>query len=224
MIENLHLLPLLLYQGIRVGLTTPRLPEAPAPFTGEFVGEQPSLHLVVIGESTVAGVGAPSHEQALTGQVARALHKLSKRHIQWQVIGKNGATAVTTRRQLLPNLKPTSADIIVIALGVNDTTHLHTPTRWKRDLHGLIMAIRERVGTIPIAISAVPPVAEFPVLPQPLRRVLGQRALELDRGTRELVATMPTTIHIPFPVDMAVSDAHFCEDSFCLAVVIQRLV
>ena len=63
------LLPILWLQGRRVRKHTPRLPEAPGPTVGTIPAAGYALRLLVIGESTVAGCGAPDHAQALTGQL-----------------------------------------------------------------------------------------------------------------------------------------------------------
>ena len=52
------LFPLIAYQGRRVRRTTPRLPEASGPASGQYGQGQPVTSLLVIGESTAAGVGA----------------------------------------------------------------------------------------------------------------------------------------------------------------------
>ena len=45
--------------------------------------------LLVIGESTIAGLGARNHELALTGQFAQRLGKRIGKKVNWTVIGKN---------------------------------------------------------------------------------------------------------------------------------------
>src|SRR5687767_6193719 len=52
--------------------------------------------LFVIGESTVAGLGARTHETALAGQFATQLSQRIGRPVAWSVVGKNGVTARRT--------------------------------------------------------------------------------------------------------------------------------
>ncbi|MFN0123487.1 MAG: SGNH/GDSL hydrolase family protein [Blastocatellia bacterium] len=208
--------PLLLAQGLWVRRRTPRLPGAAGPDTGEITGAAdtagPPLRLLVIGESTVAGVGARRHEEALTGQLARELHTRLRRPVRWRACGKNGVTAARTRTELVPQLPVETTDILVIALGVNDTLSRHGPARWTADLRALSNALREKTSPALLVLSGVPPMQAFPALPQPLRAFLGMRAAGLDQALRELVAEIPGAIHAPFT--FTGDDTFFCEDRF----------
>ncbi|MGB7479647.1 MAG: SGNH/GDSL hydrolase family protein, partial [Burkholderiaceae bacterium] len=69
----LPLLPLLVAQGRRTRRVTPRLPEAGGPDCGlAGSGSGRPLRLLAVGESPVAGVGVLRHDEAITGQLARA--------------------------------------------------------------------------------------------------------------------------------------------------------
>ncbi|HEU4454761.1 MAG TPA: SGNH/GDSL hydrolase family protein [Longimicrobium sp.] len=210
---SLLLFPVLLAQGMRVRRTTPRLPEAPGPRKG-LVGDGPPLHLLMIGESTAAGVGAESHADGLPGLTARALADHSGHAIAWRVLGRNGATALATRTDLLAPAEGVRADVAVIVLGVNDTLRFHSPARWRRDLAALVEAVRERCGPVPVVLAGVPPMGLFPALPQPLRGVLGLRAALLDHTARRLADELPAVRHVGTPALDASVDAYFCADRF----------
>ncbi|WP_236040775.1 hypothetical protein [Marinobacter nauticus] len=51
------LFPVLLYQGKRTRRVTPRLPEATGDYAGQYGEGEPVFRLLVLGESTAAGVG-----------------------------------------------------------------------------------------------------------------------------------------------------------------------
>jgi lysophospholipase L1-like esterase len=208
------LAPVLMAQGRRVRRTTPRLPEAPGPTTGEVGGEGPPVRLLVLGESTAAGVGAASHQEGLAGQVARALAAAAGRPVRWRVLGRNGATAASTRETLLARAPDVAADVAVVALGVNDTLRLHGPSRWTADLRALIGDVRARCGPVPVVLAAVPPMGRFPGLPQPLRGVLGLRAAVLDRAAARLSARLEGVHHAPVPLPPEEVGRFFCEDRF----------
>lgn len=212
---SLVLLPALAVEGRRVRRDTPRLPEAAGPREGVVPGADPPLRLLVLGESTAAGVGAGDHGAALGGQVSRALSAATGRAVAWRVLGRNGATAHATRRDLLEPASEVAADVAVIALGVNDTLRFHAPARWTRDLAALVEAVRGRCGAVPVVLSAVPPVGRFPALPQPLRGVLGLRARLLDRAAARFAAAGERVVHVPMPpVEGVEADGFFCEDRF----------
>src|SRR5215213_1408517 len=87
------LLPVLFVQGRGVRRRTPRLPDAAGATEGVVPGRGEPLRLVVLGESTVAGIGAAAHERALTGCVAAALARATGRPVRWRAAGRSGASA-----------------------------------------------------------------------------------------------------------------------------------
>lgn len=208
------LAPVLVWQGRRVRATTPRLPEAGGPRTGEVGGAGAAVGLLVLGESTAAGVGAEDHPRGLAGQVARTLAAETGRGVRWRVLARNGATAAITRDELLAPADAVAADVAVVVLGVNDTLRLHSPGRWTRDLRALIHAVRGRCGAIPVVLAAVPPMGVFPGLPQPLRGVLGLRAAVLDRAAARLAAELDAVRHVAVPLSPGAVDDFFCADRF----------
>ena len=202
------LLPVALAQGLRLRSRVPRLPEAVGPREGTVAGAGALFRLLVLGESTVAGVGAPVQEQALAAQLARVLATRTGRTVQWRAVGKNGVTAATIHALLVRRLQPEPQDAVVVVLGVNDTLALRSPGRWTSDLRRLIAAVREKTGPAPVFLAAVPPMGEFPALPAPLRTVLGVRARVLDQAAARLARQLPDVHHVPLP-------GRFEQDFFC---------
>lgn len=204
--------PLLVLQGRWVRQQTPHLPEAGAPMTGQTPGVGTPASVLVIGESTVAGVGVKTHEDGLSGQFALAWAERLGRPVRWTAVGKNGVTAKSTRRILLPRVPPEPFDLIVVVLGVNDTKDLTPVPRWRRELQALFGDLRARTGPAPLLISGVPPMAQFPVLPPPLRQFLGLRAAVMDEALREIVRRTPDASWVGgFG---SVDPSMFCEDRF----------
>lgn len=204
------LLPVLAAQALYARLRTPRLPVAAGPDGGEISGRYPALRLLAIGESTVAGVGAATHEQALACQCARWLRDFTGRAVCWKAVGLSGGNA----RSLLARVRDMErleADLALVALGVNDVCAFRAPARWARDLAGLVLALRERCGNIPVLLAGVPPVERFTALPQPLRNYLGRRARMLDREARRLVSRIPGVSHCHTPLPRP---EHLADDGF----------
>ncbi|MFE0022832.1 SGNH/GDSL hydrolase family protein [Amycolatopsis sp. NPDC059021] len=208
-LATISLAPVLVAQAVRVRRSTPRLPGAVGPVRGLVRGSGAPLRLAVVGESTVDGVGAGSHEEALTGQLARVLAG-SGRAVAWQAVGRTGANARVARDELVPLVRP--ADVVVVALGVNDTIELHSAARYRRDLLGVVVALRRRLGAIPIVLAGVPPMGSFPALPVPLRNVLAKRSGALDAAAAELAA-LPAVEYAPMLSDLLDPTA-FADDRF----------
>jgi len=200
--------PLLVAQALYVRRTTPRLPGASGPTEGLVPGAGTPWRLAVLGESTVDGVGAASHEEALTGRLAQALAR-DGRAVRWQAVGRTGADAQVTRTDLLSKVGP--ADLVVIALGVNDTIELHSAARYRRDLLALVVALWRR-QRVPVVLAGVPPMERFPALPRPLRDVLAARSAVLDDAAAEL-SHLPGVLHVPTPPGL-LDPGTFAEDRF----------
>ncbi len=181
------LLPWLIAQGRGVRRDTPRLPPAGGPSKGSVDGRSPTLRVVLIGESTVAGVGAATHEDGLAGHLARSLNARTGRRVQWHAFGLSGATARHAHTSLMSGIPRDKADLIVIAFGVNDVLERTSPARFAGHLCDLIAATRARTGPAPVLVSAIPPMGKFPALPQPLRAYVGARAAMLDRAIARLM-------------------------------------
>lgn len=174
----LGLAPVLLPQALAARRRTLRLPDAGGPQQGVCPGGGEPLRLLLVGESTVAGVGVETQREALVGQLAEALAQRLGRPVHWRACGENGITAETACERLLPVARDWPADIVVLVFGVNDSTHLTSIRRWRSALHRLA---GELGGTgAQVLFSGVPPLQDFRALPWLLRQVLGWRAALLD--------------------------------------------
>src|SRR5262245_25598747 len=209
---NPLLLPVVVAQGMWMRRVIPRLPDASGPTEGAIEGAPPSFNFIMLGESTVAGIGAPTHEFALTGQTAKALARRSGRAIRWLALGRSGADARVARTELVPRLKGRRADAVVVALGVNDTIELNSVKRWQQDVEELILAIRDQLGEVRIALAGAPPLGNFPAFPDLLKTFLGTRAKLLDQALAQLTEKLPNLVHEPMLEGMG--EHHFCEDRF----------
>lgn len=181
-------LPLALPLALHTRRTALRLPPAAGAqsgLAGAGLGGEP-LRLLLIGESTVAGVGVEAQEAALAGQLALALSARLQRPVAWRACGENGITAGEACVRLLPLALSEPADMVLLVFGVNDTTHLSSLSRWENALRALSRALSERGERV--VFTGVPPIQHFSALPWLLRRLFGLRAALLDRELRRLSA------------------------------------
>jgi lysophospholipase L1-like esterase len=197
--------PLLLWQARRVRRVTPRLPEAGGAPQGA-VGDGAPLRLLVVGESTAAGVGATHHGEALAGALAARLAATLGRRVAWRVLGENGATARRVLR-LVEADRGAPVDLAVVALGVNDVLEQTRGRQWESDFAALVAALRAQRGARDVILLEVPPLARFPALPRPLRDVLGADARRLDARLARVAARLDTpqrrVLHYRFAFDGA---------------------
>ncbi len=176
-LATLALGPVLLVQSRAVRRRIPRLDEPPGSRQGE-TGRGPLLRLLLTGDSAAAGVGASHQDEALLGRVVSGL--AAKYRVQWTLQARSGATTANTLRRL-QRLKQQDFDLVVTSLGLNDVTSGSSRSRWRRSQARLRTLLRERFGAGLIVVSGLPPVADFPALPQPLRWVLAHRARSFDQ-------------------------------------------
>tara|TARA_R110000850_G_scaffold59168_1_gene136901 strand:+ start:3299 stop:4018 length:720 start_codon:yes stop_codon:yes gene_type:complete len=191
---RLALSPLLLAQGLSVRANAVRLPEAAGPRTGR-LGSGPKLSLLILGDSSAAGVGVDHQNDALAGQLAVLL--ANHFTLDWQLVAKTGATT-RTALQWLETHPPAPIDIVVTALGVNDVTHAVPYPLWLRQQNRMFARINTLFAPRRVYVSGMPPLGDFPILPQPLRWSLGTQARRFDAGLARLTEMSARLSHIPF--------------------------
>lgn len=211
-VAGLALAPLLIAQGRRVRRIALRLPEAAGPREGaEGLPEEGAvcpLRLLLVGDSSAAGVGAPTQDQALAGNLARALiGPAAFDRVAWRLEARTGAAAADALA-MARALAPWPCDVAVLVVGVNDVTGATPPARWQRTVDRLVDTLRHRHGARIVVLSGLPPMHRFPLLPQPLRWYLGEQARRLDAALARRAAADPALRHLPLPAMEERSTAH----------------
>lgn len=180
-------MPLVALQGYRTRARAEVLPEAAGPLSGSTVGaDEQSLRVMVVGESTAAGCGAATHDEAFAGGFSRALSRLRGRPVRWEVCGRNGATIRRVRYRMLPELA-SGADAAVLLIGVNDVLTRTPVAQWRDDLTAVVDALRGLAERT--VVAGIPPFDAFPSLPRALGTYLGERGRALDAAAQEICST-----------------------------------
>ena len=194
MIVKILLGPVLLWQGRRVRATALRLPEA----AGPRAAEGGALRVLIVGDSSAAGVGAAHQDEALAGQLARSLAERLAQPVGWQLVATSGhgseaALAALQAAELQP------ADVLVTALGVNDVVDQVAPRQAMAALDRLQARAVDRAGVKLSIHCAAPPMQHFPLLPQPLRWFFGREAARFNAALEQAVAGQPSrrVLHLP---------------------------
>ena len=202
------LAPMLAAQGLALRRRALRLPEPPGPRHGS-EGKGPALSVLIAGDSSAAGVGAPHQSLALSGQLITRLALRAR--VTWRLEARTGDTtrACNTRLQALP---PARFDVAVLALGVNDVT-TGLPCRvWLRRQQALHDLLRMKFGVRAIYASGLPPMGQFPLLPRSLKWVMGHEARRFDAALSDLAAAQPDLHHVPF--DLPLDVGMMADDGF----------
>ncbi len=190
-ILRLPLLPVLAVQGLAVRRNAQLLPEPTGPREGRN-GSGPRLRLLITGDSSAAGVGAGTQQQALSGHLVDQL----ARHysVEWRLEATTGHTTQDT----LDRLKQLegSFDAAVTALGVNDVTRAVTQQQFVTQQTCLLEHLTGPLAVCRIVVTGVPQMDRFPALPQPLAWVLGKQAARLDEGLQQVVRSFSQARHL----------------------------
>jgi lysophospholipase L1-like esterase len=192
--------PFLIPQALYVRRNAPRFAPAGGPSEGATgAGEQ--VRLLAIGDSIIAGVGAPELSKALVGQTAAALAVDRNCRVAWQAVGVSGYDSARIMDRLVPKLPEACFDYMIVSVGVNDVTGLTPLRRWQENLSRILGELRAHSPGALIAVAGIPPLHGFPLLPQPLRAVFGIRGRSLDEAARKVVEDHRDTRHVPLDFD-----------------------
>ena len=204
--------PFLFLQGQYTRRKVGLLPEAGGPKSGlAGEGETPAK-LFVIGESTVAGLGARTHTKAMAGTFAEQLSGSIGRAVSWSVVGRNGVTAKRTIEELVPMIPAEKHDYILVGLGGNDVMKLSSPRKWRRDMTRLLSILREKNPDAVIFISNCPMIKYSPAIPHPIKFLLWELSKLHDANIRQFTSGMERVFYYHQPADVTL-DGFFADGS-----------
>ena len=198
---KLLLSPLLVAQAARTRARAPELPEAAGPRTG-VLGAGPRLRLLIVGDSSAAGVGVPTQDEALAGHLTRTLAQQAGARVHWQLVARTGVTTAQALR-LVREQRPAQADFAVVVLGVNDVVNQVPSRRAVAQRAALADWLLAEAGVMHVVFAPLPPMHQFPLLPQPLRWVAGSDARRHDATMARWAAEREDVSHVPIAMSLA---------------------
>lgn len=200
----LPLLPILYVQGKRIRANFPDLPE-PKDTKGVYTSAENAgqpLKVLILGESTMAGVGARTHEQAFAGALARHLGESLQREVQWVVQAQSGITLKRLSAELVPHIQARSFQMIVIGMGANDAFHLNPPYRWRQHLKLLTSQLQTKYPDASIYYCSMPPIKDFTAFPSIMKRIIGGWSYLLGLELEDYVRTMENVYFDPRQIQL----------------------
>lgn len=202
---KLALSPLLLAQAVLTRARLPRLPEAAGDREGIAGTGEPAPPLWIVGDSSAAGVGAATQQEALAGCLSRELAERSGRTVHWRLCARSGVTSAQALDLLEgPPVSGSPAGardlpaVAVVVTGVNDVVDQVAPARAMAARAALVEALRQRAGVHHVVMTPVPPMHLFAGLPQPLRWIAGRDAAAHERALQRWVASTTGVSHLSF--------------------------
>ena len=203
--------PLLIWQGLRVRKHALVLPEPTGPRSGVTAhrSNNAPLRLLIVGDSAAAGVGEKTQDTALLGQLVERLSQHTT--VEWDLIARTGGTTATT----IAWLQDTPAkpyDAVVVSLGVNDVTRQVPLQKWLNQTATFLDLLTSKFAAKRIYTVTLPPMGKFPVLPQPLRWIIGLRVDRFDKAMTAYQATRAEvtrlTMDLPEDPTLMASDGY----------------
>jgi len=199
-------------QALRTRRRAPILPEAAGPREGRTgAGAAAAIRVLIAGDSSAAGVGVADQDAAVAGHFARTLAQRLDRPVDWWLRARSG---LTTRgvHALLRAAPPPVADVAVVITGVNDVIDQIPARRAIGHRAALADWLLSSGLAGHVVFAPLPPVHRFPLLPEPLRRVLGDDARRHDAALGRWAASRNDVSHAVIVLD--VDAASMADDGF----------
>lgn len=135
--------------------------------TAATVPAGPKLRMVVLGDSTTAGVGVERPEDSLPYLLAQRIADAAARAVHVVSYGWAGARAADVARTQLPRaLQPLrasetepflrGADVVAVVVGANDATHNTPPGRFRAELRHALKTIRSAAPQARVVLAGIP--------------------------------------------------------------------
>lgn len=201
--------PALLWQGKKVRKKILRMPEPDGPRNG-MIGSGPPLSLLILGDSSAAGVGTENQAQALSGQLTPRL--AGRFTLSWTLHAQTGWTTQDAL-DALDDVRGQAFDLAIISLGVNDVTTETGLKAWLKIYRQLVERLVSDHKVEKFIFSGLPPMGRFPALPHPLRWYLGQQAIAHDKAMGTLAKDIDGAVHLPLNFD-DMDESAVAEDGF----------
>jgi len=141
-------------------------------------------NILIIGESTAAGVGASTQEKTFAAQV----YHQSDKAFNIYNLGESGLKAEKLKRLLAHAEQeiPEKFEYAIILIGANDCFKFTPPGRFKNQLVDFIQLLQNEKSVQKIIIPSIAPVQHFPSIPRIMRFFLGMHRNILTRELKSL--------------------------------------
>jgi len=159
------------------------------------------LRVLIAGDSSAAGVGVAHQDQSVAGHFVRTLRRHHAGPIAWSLRARSG---LTTRgvHDMLAAEPPAEVDVAVVITGVNDVIELLTPRRAVAHRAALADWLLAERRARHVVFAPLPPMHRFPLLPEPLRTVMGDDARRHDLAQARWAATRRDVSHVEITLDL----------------------
>ncbi|HEX2295360.1 MAG TPA: SGNH/GDSL hydrolase family protein [Actinomycetota bacterium] len=175
----------------------------------------PPLELVVLGDSTAAGIGVDDPADAYPTLLARRLAAATRRRVELTAVGIAGARVGDVADEQAPRAVALDPDLVFVGIGANDVTHLTSLGDVRTDVTRALRTLQSGGAAV---VVAGPPDMRVPVWHQPLRQLSYLRGKQVE-GVVEDVARAEGAGFVELadetgPFFEEDPEAHFSDDGF----------
>ncbi|MET0779544.1 MAG: SGNH/GDSL hydrolase family protein [Candidatus Saccharimonadales bacterium] len=148
------------------------------------IGSGSKLTHVVLGDSTSISQGGDYAQGYAT---ATALYIAQTHTVTWANFGVSGARAKDVADLQLKQATAYKPDIVLVAVGANDVTHLTSIGSVRDSFRKLISGLQAVNPSVHIILTGSPDMGGPPRLPQPLRTLAGARTQSVNNMIAGLI-------------------------------------
>ncbi len=195
------LVPVALFKGLGVRKIVPRLPPPRGRPMGQVGEGMAETRLLILGDSSAAGVGADRIEDTLGPQLAVLVNDATGKPVAWRNAGANSAVAAQVRDHVVPHIEERNFTHVIIAVGTNDAKNFKSRSAFKQGFGGLLYAVHTRWPDAEVFWSPVIAMRDVPALPASLGFILGLRAQIINSMGMQLCRERRATALDPLPIE-----------------------
>lgn len=172
------------YRGTPVPV--PDIPRGP-----QTLGSGPALTYVVLGDSTAVGQGA-DYTEGIAITTARYLGQA--RQVKLVNLGISGARVQGVSDSQVAEATKLEPDLVLIAAGANDVTHLTSPGSVRASLQQIVSQLTAANCKVKIVLTGAPAMGTIPRFPQPIRYFAGVRTRQINQVFHDVAASQQLTM------------------------------
>ena len=174
------------------------------------------IHLLLLGDSIAAGLGAEKPKHTLGAQLAKGLAKRTRRSVHLHTAARVGSETSMLRAQLAGLPPGYAADVAVIVVGGNDVTHRVRTAVSTGHLAEAIDSLHQLGAAV--VVGTCPDLGALGAVPQPLRTLARLASRQLAAAQRQVTTELGgravSLAHVVGPFFVAQPQEMFAIDRF----------
>jgi lysophospholipase L1-like esterase len=148
------------------------------------LGSGPELRYLILGDSTTIAQGSDYED----GYVVHTSENLSKDYeVSYRNYGVSGAVTKDVLTLQLPNIKDFKPDIVLVAVGANDVTHLTSTGSIKQDAQSIITQLKKLNREVKIVFTGSASMGDVKRFPWPTSWLARLRTSQVNKSFLEVI-------------------------------------